>query len=159
MMVIQSYLISLKKKVKPLNQSCWNTYILSVKCINQFHFHLGSAREFVNEYSWSIEGEYEVNITLENLHSEELFGHVKYIHNFTKIVHIQYPVMDFKDDDIVLDWFVTDDVDFILKLGLQNNCTSKANFFGDTSYRIFKAAPAQVQPSAKRFLLLLHVPF
>ena len=59
------------------------------------------------------------------MHSEEKFGHVKYIHNFTKIVHVQYPVMDFKDDDIVLDWFVTDDVDFVLTLGLQDNSTLK----------------------------------
>ena len=85
------------------------------------HSFLGNARQIVNEYSWSIEGQYEVNITLENLHSEELFGHVKYIHNFTKIVHVQYPVINFEDNDIVLDWFVTDNVDFILTLGLHNN--------------------------------------
>ena len=84
------------------------------------YVYLGSAREIVNEYSWSTEGEYEVNITLENLHSEELFGHVKYIHNFTKSIHVQYPVMDFKDDDVVLDWFLSDDVDFLLTLGLQD---------------------------------------
>ena len=84
------------------------------------NIYLGSAREIVNEYSWSTEGEYEVNVTLENLHSEELFGHVKYIHNFTKTIFVQYPVQEFKDDDVVLDWFLTDDVDFLLTLGLQD---------------------------------------
>ena len=29
--------------------------------------------------------------------------------------------MDFQDDDVVLDWFLTDDVDFLLTLGLQDS--------------------------------------
>ena len=53
---------------------------------------------------------------MENLHSEEEFGHVKYIHNFTKVIHVQYPVLDFLDDDIELNWFVDEEVDFLLKL-------------------------------------------
>ena len=86
-------------------------------CFNIFYtFNAAAAREIINEPSWSSEGDYEVNITLENLHSEEEFGHVKFIHNFTKLVHVQYPVLNFKDDEVVLDWFVSDEVDFLLTL-------------------------------------------
>ena len=65
-------------------------------------FNIAAAREIIYEHSWSSEGDYEVNITLENLHSEEEFGHVKYIHNFSKIVHVQYPVLNFKGQKLVL---------------------------------------------------------
>ena len=95
-------------------------------------FYSALAREITYDYLWSTEGDYNVDITLENLHStEDEFGHVKYIHNFTQIVHVQYPVVDFKDDGVLLDWFVTDDVDFFLTLdvtydppsSLHYNCT------------------------------------
>ena len=29
---------------------------------------------------------------------------------------MQYPVLNFKDDEVVLDWFVSDEVDFLLTL-------------------------------------------
>ena len=79
-------------------------------------FNVAAAREIIYEHLWSLDGDYEVNITLENLHSEKEFGHVKFIHNFTKLVHVQYPVLNFKDDEVVLDWFVSDEVDFLLTL-------------------------------------------
>ena len=41
---------------------------------------------------------------------------MKFIHNFTKLVHVQYPVLNFKDDEVVLEWFVSDEVDFLLTL-------------------------------------------
>lgn len=69
---------------------------------------------------------------MENLHSEEEYGHVKYVHNYTKTVHVQYPV---DLDDLVEEaeefWLTTDEFDLLLKLpdsanpptGVHYNCT------------------------------------
>jgi hypothetical protein len=54
-------------------------------------------------YSWVSDGDYIVGGTLENLHSDEEFGHVGYIHNYSKVIHVQYPVMFFTEG-LLEDW-------------------------------------------------------
>jgi hypothetical protein len=56
---------------------------------------------------WEFDGEYIVDVTLKNLHSDEEFGHVGYIHNYSKVIHIQYPVISFTED-LLEDWLTTD---------------------------------------------------
>lgn len=57
-----------------------------------------------------------VDITLENLHSEEEYGHVKYIHNTSQTVIAQDPVLDDFNENLVEHWLLTDQVDFMLTL-------------------------------------------
>ena len=69
---------------------------------------IGSAREIVQLPSWTDEGDYLVNITLQNLHSDKEFGKKKYIHNTTNIIHVQYPVLQSFYDDLLESWLTTD---------------------------------------------------
>ncbi len=75
------------------------------------------ARSITYSTAWPTEGEYNVSLTLENLHSEEEFGSVKYVHNHSQIIHVQYPVLnDFSDEDMVEHWLIDEEVDFLLLL-------------------------------------------
>lgn len=69
---------------------------------------------FVHNYADA--GTETIDITLENLHSEEEYGHVKYIHNASKIVIAQDPVLDEFNEGLLEHWLLTDQVDFLLTL-------------------------------------------
>ena len=77
------------------------------------NYFLADARE-INEFkSWTDEGDYLVNITLQNLHSDKEFGKNKYIHNTTNIIHVQYPVLQSFYDDLLESWLTTDSEYFL----------------------------------------------
>ena len=69
---------------------------------------IASAREIVQLPSWTDEGDYLVNITLQNLHSDKEFGKNKYIHNTTNTIHVQYPVLESFTDNLLEYWLTTD---------------------------------------------------
>ena len=69
---------------------------------------IGSAREIVQLPFWTDEGDYLVNITLQNLHSDKEFGKNKYIHNTTNTIHVQYPVLESFTDNLLEYWLTTD---------------------------------------------------
>ena len=68
---------------------------------------LDEARQITVGHNWSLEGNYLVDIKLQNLHSDEEFGNVKYIHNTTKMVHVQYPVLDTFSEGLLDFWLTT----------------------------------------------------
>ena len=72
------------------------------------NYILAEAREIDIWTDWTDEGDYLVNITLQNLHSDKEFGKNKYIHNTTNIIHVQYPVLDSFTDDLLESWLTTD---------------------------------------------------
>ena len=72
------------------------------------NFFLADAREIWIDGIWTDEGDYLVNITLQNLHSDKEFGKNKYIHNTTNIIHVQYPVLESFTDDLLESWLTTD---------------------------------------------------
>ena len=68
------------------------------------------------------EGDHLVNITMSNLHSEEEYGHVKYVHNFTKLIKVQNPVLEeFTDENVIEDWQVDTDTDFVMDVDMDLN--------------------------------------
>lgn len=48
-------------------------------------------------FSYPIAGNYSVNMTAHNLHSEPVYGHVKYTHNFTQSLIVQVPVTEYTE--------------------------------------------------------------
>lgn len=70
-----------------------------------------------SSHNWALPGRYEVDIFLRNRHSDSEFGMVGYIHNFTKIVNVQDPVLiDFAEQ--MLEFWLTIDGELTLTLGL-----------------------------------------
>ena len=59
---------------------------------------------------WTSNEDILVQIELKNLHSDEEFGKVKYIHNTTKIVHVQYPVLDAFTYELLEFWLISDGI-------------------------------------------------
>ena len=72
------------------------------------YFQIVDARSIEVTRTWSNEREVNISITLQNLHSDEEFGVVKYIHNTSKIVHVQFPVLDTFTEDLGESWLTTD---------------------------------------------------
>ena len=70
-------------------------------------FQIVDARTIEVTRSWSNEMEVNISITLQNLHSDEEFGVVKYIHNTSKIVHVQFPVLETFTEDLEESWLTT----------------------------------------------------
>ena len=72
-------------------------------------FFSGDAREISLFKAWSTPGDVELSITLQNLHSTDIeFGHVKYIHNYTNVIHLQHPVLDDLAEAALTHWFTSD---------------------------------------------------
>ena len=53
-----------------------------------------NAAAWQTTHQYTEPGEYTINITAYNLHSDVEYGYNKYTHNTTRVVTIQNPVMD-----------------------------------------------------------------
>ena len=59
------------------------------------------------EFSYEEAGNYSVNMTAHNLHSEKVYGHVKFTHNFTQSIIVQVPILDYTDESE--EYWINDD--------------------------------------------------
>ena len=57
-----------------------------------------NADSWQTTHQYTEPGEYTINITAYNLHSEEEYGYNKYTHNITRVITIQNPVQDWTID-------------------------------------------------------------
>ena len=85
-------------------------------------------------------GSHTLNVSAANRHSEYVYGHVKYVHNASRVVNVQMAVKDWELEYIshsVRDW----DGDF-LKFVLFSESICKKN--PDINAQIVSSPPLQV---------------